>query len=224
MCQEPKFEIAAVGSRELSSAQEWSKQHELNDITTYGSYDELVNDDSLDAIYCALPSGLHPEWVSKIARSGKHLLLEKPIANTIDNLNTVASEVAQGGIQFMDGTMWIHNPRTEAMQQVLEQKDLLGEVLRAVGQFTFTADKSFFETDVRVTPGLDDLGALGDQGAYCIRGVTWAFGSDTRPLGVQAHPGSTYNDKGILMMCGATVHYGPGKVGIIDCGFTGAFR
>lgn len=54
------------------------------------------------------------------------------------------------------------------------------KLVRIVSIFA-AADKSFFETDVRLTPGLDDLGALGDQGAYCLRGVTWAFGSYTRP-------------------------------------------
>lgn len=74
--------LVAVGSRDAARAKAWAAEHctFAGDLRTYGSYEELLADANVDAIYCPLPTAMHAEWVPKIAQAGKHVLLEKPVA------------------------------------------------------------------------------------------------------------------------------------------------
>lgn len=99
-------EVAAIASRDINKAKEWAEANDVPQANLYGSYQELIDDGGIDAIYCPLPSGLHLEWVEKIVRAGKHLLLEKPIANCREDLDKMLTALASCGVQFMDGE-WV---------------------------------------------------------------------------------------------------------------------
>ena len=88
-------------------------------MRVYGSYIELVNDPFVDAIYMPLPTSLHVEWAVLAASKWKHLLLEKPTALDSSQLGLILEACAVNGVQFMDGTMWYHHPRTAKMKEVL---------------------------------------------------------------------------------------------------------
>ena len=74
----PGVRIAAVASREIDKARTFAAVHEIE--RAYGSYDELLQDANIDAVYIALPTALHPVWVRKALDAGKHVLCEKPLA------------------------------------------------------------------------------------------------------------------------------------------------
>ena len=75
-------EVVAVASRALDRAQAWADEHDVPQA--FGSYDELLADDSIDAVYIPVPTALRNEWIKKAARAGKHVYAEKPLADGIE--------------------------------------------------------------------------------------------------------------------------------------------
>ncbi len=93
----------AVASRSLENAKEFAKLNNLQ--KAYGSYDELLNDPEIDAVYIPLPTGLRAEWVFKAARAGKHVLADKPIRNA-EEVQLMRKECEKNNVLFMG--MLIH--------------------------------------------------------------------------------------------------------------------
>lgn len=91
-------------------------------------------------------------------------------------------------VQFMDGTMWLHNPRTPQIRQVLDQGRVIGEPRTVLSSFSFLGTPEFMANDVRCKAHLDGLGCVGDLGWYCIGFTLFAFNYNL-PSSVTAHPG-----------------------------------
>ena len=98
--------VVAVGSRDPAKAvallEQWGI---LGTATAYGSYDEVLADSRVDAVYIPLPAALHLPWVRKAAAAGKHILLEKPVAINEEDLDAILEACREAGVQLMDGTM-----------------------------------------------------------------------------------------------------------------------
>eukprot|EP00850_Spirogloea_muscicola_P013191 SM000088S23732 [mRNA] locus=s88:346692:347961:- [translate_table: standard] len=214
-------EPRAVGSRSLAKAREFAAEAGL--ATAYGSYQEVLDDPGVDAVYVPLPTGLHLEWVVKAAAAGKHVLLEKPPATDAAELEEMLAACAEAGVQLMDGTMWMHNPRAAAMATHLDDRSAFGRPSHVNASLSFWAADEFLATNIRCQPGLDRLGCLGDIGWFCIRAALWAFDFDM-PHRVAAHPDPKLNTAGVVMSCGATLTWPDGRVAVFDCGFDAPFR
>lgn len=102
----------AVASRSLDKAEKWAKAHNIT--VSYGSYDELLNDPKVDAVYIPLPTSLKKEWTIKAANHKKHVLVEKPLPgdDSINDLREMLEACQVNNVLFMDGTMWLHSNRT----------------------------------------------------------------------------------------------------------------
>ena len=140
----------------------------------------MLEDDEIDAVYIPLPTSLHLEWVVKAAQAGKHILCEKPVARDAAELATMLAAVAAAGVEFMDGVMFMHHDRLEAMAAVLHGDPFasFGEVQRVTSGFSFSAPDEFFASNIRASAAGDPLGCLGDLGWYCVRFGLFAFGWD----------------------------------------------
>ena len=92
-------------------------------------------------VYIPLPTSIHVEWVRKAAARGLHVLLEKPIAASPTDLDAIVTACEQHGVQLMDGTMWTHNPRAKAMEQVIRDKARFGGVVSVHSVFTFHCER-----------------------------------------------------------------------------------
>ncbi len=167
----PGAELAAVGSRDAERAAAWAAEHGA--VRSYGSYDALLDDPNLDAVYVALPPALHREWTVKAAERGLHVLCEKPLAATLDDAVAMADACRRHNVQLMDGVMWVHTPRAAMMRAVLESGEL-GEIQRVTSAFTFRAE-GWFGDEFRLAPDLGG-GCLLDLGWYCVGVSLWAFG------------------------------------------------
>ena len=112
--------VMALGSREQAKAaaflQRWNLQSKA---TAYGSYEAVLADPRVDAVYIPLPSALHLHWVAKAAAAGKHVLLDKPICVSPEELDGILGACAAAGVQLLDGTMFMHNPRLHRMEQLI---------------------------------------------------------------------------------------------------------
>jgi predicted dehydrogenase len=125
----PQVRITALASRALPKAQAFAARNHLPaSVKLYDSYDAVLDDPEVDAVYVPLPTGLHLEWVTKAAESRKHVLLEKPVAPTVEDLDRFLALLDHHHLQFMDGTMFMHHPRTPQMLQTLHNPHTIGEL------------------------------------------------------------------------------------------------
>ncbi|GLJ50865.1 hypothetical protein SUGI_1083500 [Cryptomeria japonica] len=215
----PNSSVYAVASRSVDKAKGFASANNLApEVKAYGSYEQLLDDPCVDAVYIPLPTSLHLEWVLKAAQKKKHILVEKPPALCVEDLDTIIEACNNNGVQFMDGTMWMHHPRTPKMKAFLQNPDLFGDLHTVHSTFTFEGSGKFFEEDIRVKPDLDALGALGDVGWYCIRAILWANDYEM-PQSVIAHPRPVLNKGGVITSCGATLYWQDGRVATFHCSF-----
>ncbi|XP_051118246.1 uncharacterized oxidoreductase At4g09670-like [Andrographis paniculata] len=215
----PNATLAAVGSRTFEKAAKFAKENGFPDSAkVYGSYEAVLDDPEVDAVYMPLPTSLHLKWAVMAAAKKKHLLLEKPVALNVEELDEILEACESSGVQFMDSTMWMHHPRTAAMKEFLSDSSLFGDLKSMYSSLTFAGSKDFLDNDIRVKPDLDALGALGDTGWYCIRSILWAADIHL-PKSVVALPGTVFNNAGVIMACSASLSWEDGKTATFHCSF-----
>ena len=155
----------AIASRSLEKASAFATDHGLE--RAHGSYESLLADPEIDAVYIPLPTGLRRDWVLQAAAAGKHILCEKPVAPHSVAVEEMIEACTDAGVQFMDGVMFMHHARFDAVRKHLPDLGDLPTFLDSA--FTFRADPSFFESNIRGNTALEPLGAVGDLGWYCVR-------------------------------------------------------
>lgn len=219
--------LSAVASRDLAKAEAFAAAWGF--AKAYGSYDELLADPDIDAVYIPLPTALHCEWVLKAAAAGKSVLLDKPCATSLGELARMTRACAAAGVQYMDNTMFMHGDRMAAMEAYLRGPGApLGVLRSAQAAFTFNADAAFLAKDIRLQPALEPAGAIGDLGHYCVRFAMFAFGWDRPPATVaallQARAGTPSAATATLMWEPIDGDDGVAPVATLTCGFHSAFR
>uniref|UniRef100_I1QUB0 Uncharacterized protein n=1 Tax=Oryza glaberrima TaxID=4538 RepID=I1QUB0_ORYGL len=241
----PGAAVAAVGSRSEAKARAFAEETGLllrHAPRLHGSYEALLADPGVDAVYLPLPTSLHVRWATAAAAAGKHVLLEKPTALCAADLDAILAACDAAGVQFMDATMWMHHPRTAKMRELVADEATTGDVrvlhyYRMIALspldippynllpvdvinslFSFRANEEFLQNDIRVKPDLDALGALGDAGWYSIRAILWAVDYEL-PKTVIALRNPVRNQAGVLLACGATLYWADGKIATFNCSF-----
>ncbi|XP_071717322.1 uncharacterized oxidoreductase At4g09670-like [Rutidosis leptorrhynchoides] len=215
----PNATIYAIGSRSHEKATKFAASNNFPETAKiYGSYDAVLDDPNVDAVYIPLPTSLHIKWAVVAAQKKKHVLLEKPVALNVGEFDQIVETCELNGVQLMDSTMWMHNPRTARMKEFILDREKFG-VLRSVhAVFSFTADPDFLENNIRIKPDLDALGALGDVGWYCVRAILWANDFQL-PKSVTALPGTIFNKAGVIVSCGAAFQWEDGVTATFRCSF-----
>src|SRR5439155_19847862 len=127
-------ELRGIASRSLDKAQAAAQAAGIP--RAYGSYEALLDDPDIDAVYNPLPNILHAEWTRKAAERGKHVLCEKPLTPTAREAEALVVFCDAKKIKLMDGFMWPHHPRTGRIRQYLDNGKL-GRVERVSGTVTF---------------------------------------------------------------------------------------
>jgi len=218
--------LVAVASRSFERAEEWIASESLDKLGVrgYGSYQALLDDPRIDAVYIPLPTTMHLEWIKKSAQAGKrYILCEKPIATTSKELNEMLTACKENNCYLMDGTMFIHHTRTKKLVSHLASIRF-DEVHRAQSTFSFRGDDSFFKDNIRADSNLDPLGALGDLGWYCCRLSLLLF--EIPPLYVKAECRKWSKDGKVPYDVTATIYYDNMKDRIFqfNCSFIQSFQ
>jgi predicted dehydrogenase len=176
MLKSKQLDVVAISSRDIKTAQAWAKK--LGIPKAYGSYEEMLKDPEIEAVYNPLPNHLHVPLTMKAAKAGKHVLCEKPVA--MDAKEARKLKKAPRGIYIAEAFMVRHNPQwIEARKRV--QKGEIGEV-RAI-QCLF----SYFNRDPKNVRNMAKIGGGGlmDIGCYPITISRFIFGAEpTRVMGV----------------------------------------
>ncbi|KAL2521912.1 putative oxidoreductase [Forsythia ovata] len=207
----PNSTLFAIASRSIDKARQFAVRNNLSEeVKLYGDYNDLLDDPCVDAVYMPLPTSLHLKWAVLAAQKGKHLLLEKPSALHVKELDKILEACESNGLQFMDGSMWYHHPRTAKMKDFLSNLELFGRIKAIHSSSSFTGTSQFLENDIRVKPDLDALGALGDAGWYCIGAILWSMNKKL-PTTVTALPAIARNSAGVILSCSASLYWDEGK-------------
>jgi predicted dehydrogenase len=174
----PEVEIAAVASRDGAKAQAYASEHGIP--RAHGSYEALLADDQLDAIYISLPNGMHHEWTLKAIAAGKHVLVEKPYSRRAAEAEEAWDAAERAGVIVMEAFMWRHHPQAAQARELVES-GAIGRLREIRTTFSFPL---FDHANVRMLAELDG-GALMDVGCYCVSGARLLGGEPERVYGEQ---------------------------------------
>ena len=172
--------LVAVASRDRVRSEQFiaeCQRHAPFDVAprALGSYEELLAAKDIDAVYIPLPTGIRKEWVIRAAEAGKHIVCEKPCATRVDDLREMIDACRKHRVQFLDGVMFMHSRRLEAMRKALDDGASVGNIRRITSAFSFCAPREFFASNIRANSAMEPFGCLGDLGWYCIRFALWAM-------------------------------------------------
>lgn len=153
--------LLAVGSRAQHSADRYAK--EWNIPRAHGSYEALLADPEIDVIYNPLPNHLHAEWTIKAVKAGKHVLCEKPLALTVDEVDAIKAAAQAHGRVVAEAFMYRHHPQTHKVQELI-QSGSIGTLKLMRGSFTYVLSN---QADVRLDSAMGG-GSIWDVGCYPI--------------------------------------------------------
>lgn len=201
-------EVVAVASRSLEKAQDFAAQTGIP--RAYGSYEELIADPEIDAIYNPLPNSEHAAWSIRCAEAGKPTLCEKPLASNADEAQTMVDAFAERGVLFAEAFMYRFHPQT---QQVLKMvtAGAVGTVTAIQATFCFpVAD----EDDIRLSKPLAG-GALMDVGCYCVNVIRLMTGEEPEWVHAAARFGERSQVDEALA---GVMRFPSGVIAHFDCG------
>ena len=208
-----RSELAAVASRERGPAEAYAR--EWNIPRAHGSYEALLADPEVDAIYIGLPNSLHVEWAVRCAEAGKHVLCEKPLALTVAEVERMILAARRNNVALAEAFMYRHHPQTFQVREMIEQ-GLIGPVRTLNGAFAYYNSKP---ADVRWDPALGG-GALWDVGCYPVSYARTVLGEEPNEVAgwqVATERGVDHTFVGVL-------RFPSGALATFDCGFRSASR
>jgi len=165
-------EVVAICSRDTQSARKVAD--ELGITRAYGSYEELLADPQIDAIYNPLPNHLHVDWSIKALQAGKHVLCEKPIGlNAADAQRLLDASRAYPQLKMMEAFMYRFHPRWQAAKALIDS-GRIGKLLSLHSHFSYNNREP---QNIRNSAAMGG-GALMDVGCYCISLSRWLFNAE----------------------------------------------
>jgi predicted dehydrogenase len=205
-------EIVAVGSRDLARAQAYADEHGI--ARAHGSYEGLLDDPDVDAVYVPLPNSLHVEWTVRALEAGKHVLCEKPMARDPAQVDAAFDAAERAGRVLMEAFMWRFHPQTEELVRLV-RSGAAGELRFVRAAFGFNLP---WLENVRWDPALEG-GALMDVGCYGLSALR---------LICDAEPERVYGEQvmtnGVDARFAGVLRFPGGVLGAFDCGMDVARR
>jgi xylose dehydrogenase (NAD/NADP) len=205
--------LVAVASRDAERARQYA--HEWQIPVAHSSYEALLRDPGIDAIYLPLPNSLHVEWTLRALDAGKHVLCEKPLALTPDDVDRVAAVARARDRIVQEAFMFRHEPLTHAVLKLLAD-EVIGPVSTVSSGFTYEQSRV---DDVRLIPELGG-GSLWDVGCYAVNAVRLAAGRE--PLEVFGW--ATAGPSGVDESFSGLLRFSNGITASIHCSFRSRYR
>ena len=213
----PAVRIVCVGSRNPDTAAGFAAAHGI--ARHHGSYEALLDDKEIDAIYLPLPNSLHAEWAIKALESGKHVLCEKPLALGLDEARAMFDAARRHRVMLLESYPYYFQPQTRDMLALLSD-GTIGDVRFVQASFGFTVPNP--ASNIRMKPELGG-GALLDAGSYALSVIRLAMGC--APQRVQADASWANTDgagTGVDISLMATLHYADGRRAQLSCAMDAA--
>ena len=208
--------LYAIAGRSMEKAEAFQKNFGFE--KAYGSYEALLEDPKVEAVYVALPNTLHDEWIRKAIESGKHVLCEKPLVPTSAQAEELFRLADERKVHLMEAFAYLHSPWVAAMKKELED-GAIGTVRYVESQFV-TSDYDMANIRMRrETNG----GAMYDLGCYTASMISWLLGKWPEHIRAIA----AFTPEGVDAITTAIFTYADGTKAMMNCGMllaTGAHR
>ena len=203
-----RAEAVAVASRDRDRAAAFAGLHGLG--KAYGSYEALLDDPDVDVVYNSLPNRLHAEWTIRAAEAGKHVLCEKPLACTVEEVDAITAAAERNGVVVAEAFMYRHHPQTLRVQEIAAS-GAIGEIRLVRGSFSFTLER---DGDIRLDPGLDG-GSAWDVGVYPVSYARTIFAGPPVAVAAVHHAAAS----GVDLTCAGTITFDGGGHAQFDSSF-----
>ncbi len=181
----PNSQLVAIASRRVGAAKATLQKYApcyVDSVKCYDDLDSLINDPSIEAIYCPMANEEHAEWAIKAINTGKHVLIEKPMATTLKDIEAIEQAAIKNKVKVMEGFMYHFHPQHKRVEAIVEG-GLIGDVLSVRASYSFLMKQArMYRINRRMAEG---GGATWDIGPYAIHSLRWCFGLE--PVAVIAH-------------------------------------
>ena len=198
-------ELEIIGSRSTDKAQEFAKEF---DCEKFGTYEDVISDDSVDVVYISTPIGTHEEWSIKATEAGKHVYVEKSSAANFESARRMVDSAKENNVRLMEGFMFRFHPQHQKVKELIKEGKI-GKVKSFNGVFGFPA---FPEGDIRYAAWVEGGGFLKDSGCYPICASRMIF--DEEPY--EAFGKLFFNEKFCDLSGSAILFYKNGKTATIS--------
>ena len=202
----PKVDLVGVASRDQARAEAYPKQWEIP--RAYGSYEALLDDPEIEAVYIPLPNTLHCEWSIRSLEAGKHVLCEKPMSRHPQEVEAAFDAAERTGRLLMEAFMYRHNPQTKRLTQLVAE-GAIGELRVVRSVFSYAL---YDEGNIRLRTDVEG-GALMDVGCYNVSGSRLVGGEPERVFGE-----AWYGPTGTDWVFAGTLRFPGDVVGLFHCG------
>jgi D-xylose 1-dehydrogenase (NADP+, D-xylono-1,5-lactone-forming) len=201
-----RADVVAVASRDAGRAEAYAVEHGIE--RAHGSYEALIEDPEVDAVYISLPNSLHVEWSVRALTAGKHVLCEKPLTRSPAEAEEAFAAAERAGRILMEAFMWRHSPQTAKLEQLV-RGGVIGQLQLVRATFSFPVEG---RRNIRLAPELEG-GALMDVGAYCVSAARLLAGEPERVYGEQV-----IGDTGVDILFTGILRFARGAIAQIDAG------
>jgi len=209
----PNSQLIAIASRRAGAASETLKKYapqgfndKFSDIKCYDDLESLIADKNVEAVYCPMANEEHAEWALKAINAGKHILIEKPMAIAVKDIDAIEAAAKANGVKVMEGFMYRFHPQHARLKEIVDS-GLIGDVLSARASYSFLMKPARM---YRINRSMaDGGGALWDIGPYAIHSLRWCFGLE--PKSVIAH--AKLNEHGADTVMSGVLDFGLDKEG-----------
>jgi predicted dehydrogenase len=208
----PAVRIVAVASRNADTAAAFAAAHGIG--RHHGSYEALLADAEVDAIYLPLPNSLHAEWAIKAAERGKHVLCEKPLALGHAEAQAMFDAARRHGVMLLEAYPYYFQPHTGALVALLNG-GAIGTVRSVQACFGFTVSNP--QSNIRMRPELGG-GALLDAGSYALSVIRLVMGCAPQRVLADA----SWADSGVDISLMATLYFADGRRAQLSCAMDAA--
>ncbi|HEX3054763.1 MAG TPA: Gfo/Idh/MocA family oxidoreductase [Gaiellaceae bacterium] len=158
-----KVDLVAIASRDQARADAYAREWEIP--RAYGSYEALLDDPEIEAVYISLPNTMHAEWSIKALEAGKHVLCEKPFTRHSDEITAAFDTAERTGRLLSEAFMYRHNPQTKRLVELVA-RGAIGELRMIRSTFSYGL---YDVENIRLRADVEG-GALMDVGCYCVSG------------------------------------------------------
>jgi len=201
-----KVDLVAVASRDRARAEAYAREWEIP--RAYGSYEALLADPDVEAVYISLPNTMHAEWSVKALEAGKNVLCEKPFTRHPEEVDAAFDTAERTGRLLAEAFMYRHNPQTQRLVELVSA-GAIGELRLVRSTFSYP----LYDTgNIRLSTELEG-GALMDVGCYCVSGSRLLGGEP-----VAVHGDAWYGPTGTDWVFAGVLRFPNGVLATFDCG------
>lgn len=210
--------LVAVGSRSAESARRFAAEHGIQAANTHGTYEALLADPEVDAVYVSTPHPQHVEWVVKAAEAGKHILCEKPLGLNHPEGMVMVTAARRAGVVLMEAFMYRCHPQTDKIVSLIES-GALGAVGLVQATFSFRSD---YNATSRIWANAAGGGGILDVGGYAVSMARRVAGAAAGrafldPVEVSG-AGVLHPESGVDSYAAATLKFANGVIAQVACG------